>query len=72
MVKESGCSSMEQKVLSDTTKSPGSSPAGDGRIVVGRWFTDQDKWYTSIQIDELIFFNRFLSSDEIAALATTA
>ena len=34
--------------------------AGDGRIVVGRYYTDEDKRYASLQIDELIFFNKSL------------
>ena len=56
----------------DTTKTTGFGPysAGDGRIVVGRWFTDKDEKYPSLQVDEMIFFNRHLSSDEIASLAT--
>ena len=60
------------EVARDTDKHRGPYPAGDGRIVVGKWLTDQDKWYKSVQVDELMFFNRFLSSDEIDALATTA
>ena len=32
-------------------------PTGDGRIVIGRYNTDQDKEYSSVHIDELIYFN---------------
>ena len=43
------------------------SKSGDGRIVVGRPFTDKDERYVSIQVDELIFFNRALTTDEVQA-----
>ena len=52
-----------------TTKGGGPYPAGDGSIVVGRCYTDQDRYYATAQVDELIF-NRHLTLDEIAALAT--
>ena len=57
---------------SDTTKNAWSLPGGDGRIVVGRRFTDRDhaKDYASVMVDELIIFNRHLTSAEISALAT--
>ena len=58
------------EVGSDTSKSAGPYSAGDGRIVVGRLFTDSDKWYSSVQVDELSFFNCHLSPAEISALAT--
>ena len=56
----------------DTAKTTEFGPysAGDGRVVVGRWFIERDDRYPSLQVDEMIFFNRHLSSDEIAALAT--
>ena len=59
-----------EEVKSDTTKYGGSYSAGDGRIVVGREYTDKDDRYSSVQIDELVFFNHHLSSAEIAALVT--
>ena len=59
-----------QEVASGTTKHPRSYPAGDGRIVVGRFTTDRDldQLYSSIQIDELIFFNKALSTTDIKLL----
>ena len=57
-----------QEVASETTKSRRSSLPGDGRIVVGRRSTDQDMYYTSVQIDELVFFNKTLSTTEITAM----
>ena len=44
---------------------PENSTAGYGRIVVGREFTDQDRNYASLQVDELIFFNQALNNSEI-------
>ena len=57
-----------QGVVSDTDKDGGPYPAGDGRIVVGRFFTDKDIGYASMQIDELIFFNKTLSTTDIKHL----
>ena len=56
------------EVASDTTKDRGSFPAGDGRIVVGRFFTDTDEKYTSMQVDEPFLFNEALSATDIALL----
>ena len=50
---------------SDTNKYGGTYSAGDGKIVVGREYTTIDDSYTSMQIDELIYFNQALSDDEI-------
>ena len=41
-------------------------PPGDGRIVVGRFLTDSDSRYTSVQVDELTYFNKALSDGEIS------
>ena len=56
------------EVSSDTEKSGGPYPAGDGRIVLGRYYTDSDQLHASVQVDELIFFNRALTESEIEAL----
>ena len=56
------------RVASDTTKL-WSFSAGDGRIVVGRINTDKDNRYSSAEIDELIYFNNSLSTEEIALLS---
>ena len=56
------------EVASDTTKSEKTYPTGDGRIVVGRYYTDEDRYYMSMQIDELIFFNKTLSTTDIKHL----
>ena len=49
-----------------TEYSKGSSP-GNSRVVLGRQFTDGDNYYTSAQVDELMFFNRNLSASDIEA-----
>ena len=46
-----------------------SSSAGDGRIVVGRYYTDRDRRYATMQIDELVYFNQTLSEQGINTLA---
>ena len=41
---------------------------GDGRIVIGRRFSELDSNYPSAQVDELLFFNRALNETEVTAL----
>ena len=53
---------------SDTVWSSDSRSTGDGRIVLGRRYTDQDRDYASVMIDELIYFNKALGDDEINVL----
>ena len=53
------------EVASDTTRYGGSYLGGNGRISVGRYWTNRNKDYTSVIVDELIFFNRYLTSEEI-------
>ena len=52
----------------DNTKWNRSPSAGDGRIVVGRYYTGRSQRYASVEVDELIFFNRYLSIEEIRML----
>ena len=53
-------------MANSTTKDTAQShSATDGRIVVGRWYTDREWAYASVQVDELLFFNRDLSTEEI-------
>ena len=62
------------EVASDTTKSLVSRSPGDGRIVVGRQYTDrdQDNSYASLEVDELIFFNAALTSDHVQSIYNSA
>ena len=57
-----------QQVASDTTKDGRTRHAPNGKIVVGRMYTDHNVYYSSIKIDELALFNQALSSTEIRAL----
>ena len=58
------------EVASKTTKNdPSYTPSsGDGRIIVGRTFTNSYERYTSLQIDELVYFNQGLTTEEIIKL----
>ena len=52
-------------------KNTRSYSAGDGRIVVGRHYTNFDRlYYASVRIGGLLFFNRALTAAEISTLAT--
>ena len=59
------------EVGSDTAKTVWSGSTGDGRVVIGRYYTDQDKEYSSVHIDELIYFNNSLTDEEIEFLGRT-
>ena len=58
----------EELKESDTTKALFTESAADGRIVVGRRYTDRNRLYGSIELDELIFFNQALTVDDIETL----
>ena len=51
------------------TKSGKISVQSDGRVVIGRDFTDKDEAYGSVQVDELFFFNVALSDSDIMTLS---
>ena len=61
-------------VLNDTTKASNSNsrgyiPPNNGRIVIGRYLIDHDGLYASVQVDELLFYNRTLTEPEITMLS---
>ena len=58
------------EVGSDTPSSTSAYPrsTGEGRIVLGRIKPDGDYWYTSLELDELSYFNKALNTTEIAAM----
>ena len=60
------------EVASDSTTSGDSKLAGDGRIVVGRAYTNLDEDYASVQVDELIFFDAALTSAEVQSIFNSA
>ena len=60
------------EVGSDISKTEEIKVTADGRIVVGRALTNYNDFYASIHIDELIFFNRALSLEEIRTIHAAA
>ena len=60
------------EVGSATNKDGGAYPAGDGRIVVGREYTDSGRRYASVRVDELIYFNASLTSDNVQSIYDSA
>ena len=46
--------------------------AGDGRIVVGRRYTSSDEKYASVMVDELVFFDAALTSDDVQSIYNSA
>ena len=54
----------------DTTKQSLSFSAGDGKIIIGRIFPNEDRNYGTFQIDKLIFFNQALTPEEIHMLGS--
>ena len=55
-------------MASDTTSWGYIRHAPNGRVVLGRVYIDHSIYYSSIEVDQLAFFNRALSNDEITAL----
>ena len=46
-----------------------SSTESNGRIAIGRAFTEINNYYGSVQVDELLFFNHSLTEQEIGMLS---
>ena len=59
-------------VASDISKYGSTNEPGNGRIVVGKFFTNRNSDYASVQVDELMFFNQTLTSDEVQAIYNSA
>ena len=53
----------------DTSKHAAIHNPGDGRIVIGRYYTNYNTYYNSFQMDELLFFNHSLADLEIDLLS---
>ena len=60
------------EVASDTTKWIQSFSAGDGRIIIGRIYTNGDNDHASVQVDELIYINAALTSDDVQSIYNSA
>ena len=46
----------------------GTTPAVDGRVVVGRNEPEADKEYAGVEVDELLVFNSNLDGDQIKVI----
>ena len=53
---------------SDESTYPVTVATGDDITVVGRYYTNQDNYYATLEIDELAFFNAKLNEDQIIEL----
>ena len=56
------------EVASKSVRSERSVPPVDSTIVVGKYYTNLNQDYATAQIDELIFFNHYLTLEEITTL----
>ena len=54
--------------LRKTDRSTHAYAAGSGVVVIGRAFPSRDEKYVSLMVDELMFFNRKLTLEEIENL----
>ena len=52
-----------------TSMAQSSNTEPNGRIGIGRSFTEVGDFYGSVQVDELLFFNRNLTEAEITQLS---
>ena len=71
MDKESRSTWMEYilKMTLESAKTTHTRTLGDGKVVLGRRYTDQNKKYASVEIDELVFFNSKIDTTQIQMLA---
>ena len=44
------------------------STSGNGSLVLGKRYVDEDDKYVSIDLDELVFFNRKLTAPEVMTI----
>ena len=56
-------------VWNHTTVTQSSTTESNGRIVIGRAFTELNNYYASVQVDELLFFNHSLNEHKIRMLS---
>ena len=56
------------KAVTDTTKTPYTATSGNGRVVIGKYYTDATGGSVAFNIDELLVFNTKLSDEEIMEL----
>ena len=58
--------------MSDRSINEGFNTAGNGRIVIGRSFTEVNDFYTTMEMEELVIFNRFLTDEQINQIRNVA
>ena len=51
-----------------TTKKDDPAGKGNGKVVIGKFYTDRNERYSNVEMDELYFFNQALDSDLVSAL----
>ena len=56
------------KAVIDTTKTSYTATSGNGRVVMGKYYTDDTGGSATFTIDELLVFNTKLSDEEIMEL----
>ena len=61
-----------QEMTSDAERGSSLIDVSSGTIVVGRYYTDRDERYPSVQVQELAFFNKALSLTQIQAIYNAA
>ena len=47
-----------KRVIRDSTKIPQDTASGDGRVVLGRAYSTVDDHYTSMEVDQVMFYNK--------------
>ena len=60
-----------QKIFEDKTRIKQDSQPADGRIVLGRAYSRVDNFYTSMEVDEVEFYNEWLFPQVIQGLYTS-
>ena len=57
------------EVGSNTQKTPYYNNAGSGIVVLGRYYVQAlEQSFASVMVDELLFFNRYLTEEEVQIL----
>ena len=41
---------------------------GEGKLILGRWYVNMDSGYATIDVDEVVFFNRKLMAQEVVSI----
>ena len=58
-----------QMEFGDSTKTPSSNSQGNGRVVLGRLYTNTNAHYGNADMDEILLFNQSLTDDQISQLS---